>query len=196
LRGPDEHWWAGSRFVMTLLFSFLLSALVVILFLSFVIWLSHSSFPSNYFPRHHRYLKDSMGSRDSTSSSSSTSVCCYDWRNKGEVWHFLLGIVSIIPAIVYQDIKYSSMPSIPLVISDDYKELLFWAALQFRDHYSSCPMWLLVLIGWSDFGKLPLHIYFGHNVCCQIPICLHSVSFESTAAESLTVMLTIARLYE
>jgi hypothetical protein len=63
----------------------------------------------------------------------------------------------------------SGIPSIPSVLSGDYKEVIFLDAPQFRENSSICPMALPALVHWSNLANLPLSICFGKMSIINCP---------------------------
>jgi hypothetical protein len=63
----------------------------------------------------------------------------------------LLGIASIILAIDHQDMNYSGIQSISIVLADEYKKLMFLAARQFRENY--------LFVRWGDLADILYHLF-------------------------------------
>jgi hypothetical protein len=98
--------------------------------------------------------------------------------------------------VEHQYMKCSAIWTIPSVLSDDYTELMFLAARQFRDNYSSRLMLLLSFVQWSNLANLPLAICFGEMSILNCPfLCLWSV-LRGYEAGSSTIASDQPPLYE
>jgi hypothetical protein len=139
-----------------------------------------------------------MGSGHSRFCFGSTSIYYYECRDKSKIWHFFLGIASIILAIRHQDINEklcSGIPSIPSVLSGDYREVIFLDALQFRENHSICPMLLPALVHWSNLANPPFPFALAR---CLLLIAsfLSLISFERICGRRARHRVGPARLYD